>query len=320
MISLCSFSLRPVCLLPGVISLLVTVAGCGGGGGAPTPPAPPPISCDSTSYADNGTCVTFAEREDTRAATPFVEDGNAVTLEVVLFKPLGATSGQRFPLLVVNHGSTGNGSNPGLFDDTYTSKNITRYFVERGWMVAFPQRRGRGQSDGLYDEGFLPDRSAYTCEESVTLAGADRALDDIDAITDWHLQRADVDTTRMLISGTSRGGILTVAYLGRRPGVYLGGINFVGGWLGEGCPTAVSVNQTLFEEGAQFAGQSLWIYANNDSFYSIAHSQGNFNAFTAAGGMGEFLVFTRTAGLNGHFIINSSELWGAAVEIYLGNL
>ncbi len=42
-------------------------------------------------------------------------------------------------------------------------------------MVAFPQRRGRGQSDGLYDEGFKPDRSSYSCQEDLTLGGAERA-------------------------------------------------------------------------------------------------------------------------------------------------
>ncbi|NND59242.1 MAG: prolyl oligopeptidase family serine peptidase [Gammaproteobacteria bacterium] len=279
------------------------------------PPAPPPaVECNSTSFLLDGTCQTFAQREDARATTPFVDNGDPVTLEVVLFKPL---NGSRFPLLVVNHGSTGFGNDPALFDDTYTNKSITRFFVERGWMVAFPQRRGRGQSDGLYDEGFLPDRSAYTCETAVTLAGAARALDDIDAATDWLLLREDVDTTRVLLSGTSRGGILTIAALARRPEVFVGGINFVGGWLGEGCSTATEVNQTLLVDGAAFGGTSLWLYGNDDSFYSIQHSQDNFNAFTGAGGMGQFVVFTRAPGLNGHFIINDSDLWGATVSAYL---
>lgn len=303
-------------LIPGVaFSLLTVLVACGGGGdGVVITPPPPVVECDSTSYPSNGGCQTFARREDTRADTPFVENGGPVSLEVVLFKPM---DGDRFPLLVVNHGSTGSGNDPGLFDDTFTNKSISRFFVERGWMVAFPQRRGRGQSDGLYDEGFLPDRSAYTCEADVTLAGADRALEDISAITDWLLLRADVDTTQMLMSGTSRGGVLTVASLGRRPEVYLGGINFVGGWLGEGCGTSSQVNQALFEEGAAFAGNTLWIYGENDSFYTVAHSQENFDAFTLAGGMAEFLVFSRGPGLNGHFIINDSDTWGSAVDTYL---
>jgi hypothetical protein len=45
-----------------------------------------------------------------------------------------------------------------------------------------PQRRGRGRSDGLYDEGFSADRrQGYTCDFAKSLSGAERALDDIGA-------------------------------------------------------------------------------------------------------------------------------------------
>ena len=55
-------------------------------------------------------------------------------------------------------------------------------FVKKGYMVAFPQRRGRGKSEGLYDEGFNVDRSqGYACDPKQSLPGADRALTDIAA-------------------------------------------------------------------------------------------------------------------------------------------
>lgn len=92
--------------------------------------------------------------------------------------------------------------------------------------------------------------------------------------------RVDVDTTRMLISGTSRGAILSIAYVARRPELYLGAINFVGGRLGEGCGDFASVNRALFVAGS---------------------------AFPEAGGVGDFTVFRRDPGLNGHFIINDAE-------------
>jgi pimeloyl-ACP methyl ester carboxylesterase len=99
--------------------------------------------------------------------------------EVVIEKPTGEGP---FPLLVFNHGSTGNGREPARFGVTSWSPEIADYFVKKGWMVAFPQRRGRGKSDGLYDEGFAPDRAqGYTCDPERSLAGADRALDDIEA-------------------------------------------------------------------------------------------------------------------------------------------
>ena len=297
---------------------LLLVAGCGSGAdGVARQPEPVDPICDSTSVLENGICRTFAVRIDARATTPFTENGEPVDLEVVLFRPL---EGERFPLLVVNHGSTGDGSDPSRFDDTFIHKPTTLHFVEQGWMVAYPQRRGRGQSDGLYDEGFTPNRSGYSCDATIALAGAARALDDIDAVTDWLRMRADVDTTRMLLSGTSRGGILSIAYLARRPEVYLGAINFVGGWLGEGCGDFATVNRSLFVDGAAFPGRSLWIYAQDDSFYSLEHSRSNFDAFTGAGGVGDFEVFVRDPGRNGHFIINDAERWGPVADAYIASL
>lgn len=304
--------------IAGLTISLLLFAGCeGGGDGVVSQPEPIDPVCGSTSVLDNGACRVFAERIDARATTPFTENGEPVELEVVLFKPL---EGERFPLLVVNHGSTGNGSDPSRFGETFIHKPTTLHFVEQGWMVAYPQRRGRGQSDGLYDEGFTPNRSGYSCDAAIALAGAERALDDLDAATDWLRMRADVDTTRMLVAGASRGGILSIAYLARRPEVYLGAINFVGGWIGEGCGDFAVVNRSLFVDGAAFPGRSLWIYAENDSFYSLGHSQSNFDAFTQAGGVGDFEVFRRDPGLNGHFIINDPERWGSVANAYIDGL
>jgi len=68
-------------------------------------------------------------------------------------------------------------------------------------MVAFPQRRGRGKSDGLYDEGFMPDRSRYTGDLKQCLLGADRALSDIAAAIDVLRKWPDVQSGPLLIRG-----------------------------------------------------------------------------------------------------------------------
>jgi hypothetical protein len=98
------------------------------------------------------------------------ENGKPVRLEVVMDKPPGDGP---FPLLVVNHGSTGEGNNPALFTQTFSNPAFAEMFVKKGYMVAFPQRRGRSRSEGLYDEGINVDRNqGYACDSKQSLPGA----------------------------------------------------------------------------------------------------------------------------------------------------
>ena len=297
-----------------VMFVLLLLAACGGSDGPTRQPERIRDSCGPTAVPENSGCRTIARQETVMAPTPFVDAGQPVSLEVVLFKPLHEG---RYPTVVFHHGSTGNGADPSLFSLTFTSTPVVRHFVERGWMVAFPQRRGRGKSGGLYDEGFTLNRSGYSCEANLSLGGAARALEDLDVITDWIRQRVDVDTTQMLIAGTSRGGILSIAHVAQRPDVYLGAINFVGGWIAEGCGDHRTINRTLFVDGAGFPGTSLWLYAENDSFYSLAYSRANHGSFTLAGGLGKMVELVRAPGLNGHFVINDETLWGPVIDDYL---
>jgi len=50
--------------------------------------------------------------------------------------------------------------------------------------------------------------------QTLSVAGADRALRDVEAAMDATLAMPLVDRTRVVIGGQSRGGILSVAYAG----------------------------------------------------------------------------------------------------------
>jgi dienelactone hydrolase len=250
-------------------------------------------------------------------ATGLVEDGRPVRLEVVIFKPPGQGP---FPLAVINHGSTGRGNDPALFTQTWSAADLADFLNERGWIVAFPQRRGRGKSDGHYDEGFSPERAkGYTCDSDISLAGADRALHDIDAALTSLKRRSDVAASQILIGGQSRGGVLSIAYSGAHPQQIFGVLNWAGGWLGDSCATATDVNQTLFKQGARFKRPTLWLYGQHDPFYSIAHSRENFSAFQKAGGQGSFLEFDVPGGY-GHAVINHPQQWSGPAGTYLDSL
>jgi dienelactone hydrolase len=247
--------------------------------------------------------------------TSLREDGRPVLLEAVIYKPKGDGP---FPLFVFNHGSTATGRDAQSIRETWSSFTLADYFVAKGWMVAFPQRRGRGRSDGLYDEGLAPDRrQGYSCDPVRSLMGAERALDDIAAAIDALRRRSDVDGGRILIGGQSRGGVLSIEYAARHPEQVLGVINFAGGWLAEACSTATAVNRSLFRRGGGFGGETLWLYGKADTFYSLTHSRSNFEAFRAAGGKGVFMTFGVPAGANGHLLMTWPDVWGQAVGRYL---
>jgi len=252
-----------------------------------------------------------------RVPTPWVENGHPQTLEMVAYRPSGPGP---FPTLIFNHGSTGNGDRPDWFVRTWTAPEVAGYFTSKGWQVLLPQRRGRGKSDGLYDEGFKEDRSGYACQASLSLAGLERAMSDLDAVMAHVKTRQDVDQRRLLIGGVSRGGILSAAYAGTRPHAFLGVLNFVGGWVGDRCWQADDINGGSFKRAAAFAGPMLWLYGDNDRFYSLRHSRKNFEAFKSAGGQGTLVEFDPGSGQSGHGIHLRPALWRPVVDDYLQRL
>ena len=257
------------------------------------------------------------ERRTSRVPTPWTEDGKPVMLELVSYVPLGGGSTGPLPTFIFNHGSTGDGDKPEWFKHTATSPEVAQYFVARGWQVLMPQRRGRGKSDGLYDEGFEPDRSRYACKAELSLPGVDRAAADLDAVMAHVKTLPNVDAKRLMIGGVSRGGVLSVVYAGTRPDAFEGVVNFVGGWVGDRCRDADRVNPVLFQRGATYNGTQLWLYGDKDPFYSLAHSRKNFEAFAASGGKARFLTYVPPAGQNGHYIFQSPALWSGAMDEYL---
>ena len=180
-------------------------------------------------------------------------------LEIVAAKPQHQGP---YPTIIFNHGSTGRGHNKSLYARTWAPAIVGNYFVERGWMILFPQRRGRGKSGGTYGEGLAPDGSGYSCDVEIALAGFERAVEDLDAVVRHLRARSDVDQSRLAIGGASRGGILSIAYAGMRPNIFQGAINFNGGWLGRSCASHEIVNPGIFERGASAGISTLWLHGS----------------------------------------------------------
>ncbi|MGO7971128.1 alpha/beta hydrolase family protein [Rhizobium ruizarguesonis] len=243
----------------------------------------------------------------------FIPSSEAGTqLEIVTAKPQHQGP---FPTIIFNHGSTGRGHNKSLYSRTVSPAVVGDYFVERGWMILFPQRRGRGKSGGNYGEGLARDGSGYSCNVEIAIAGFERAVEDVDAVVRHLRERSDVDQSQLVVGGVSRGGILSIAYAGMRPNTFRGAINFNGGWLGKACSSHEFVNPSIFERGASAGIPTLWLHGSYDQYYRIKHCRENFERFLLAGGQGTFIAASA-----GHALMFKPALWTNPVDQYIAAL
>src|SRR4029079_4459278 len=71
---------------------------------------------DFASLAKPDATIMWTRGKSEFLETELMEDGKFARLEAVIFRPSGAGP---FPLAVINHGSTGRGSNPALYTETW---------------------------------------------------------------------------------------------------------------------------------------------------------------------------------------------------------
>jgi dienelactone hydrolase len=231
-----------------------------------------------------------------------------IKLEATLYKPAGSGP---FPVVIFNHGSTGPGAIP--VSSTENPRGYATYLLKKGIALIIPMRRGRGKSEGAYNE-------PYDCSQYQQERGIQYAIESLDAVYDYLRRQEWANTHQIILSGTSRGGILSVVYAAERPGTAIGVINFVGGWMTDRCMG--DVNELFFAEaGRKCRTPSLFLYAANDSFYSASSINRYQMAFRKGGGEMEYKLYTLPVGSNGHGLFyNSHKDWAPDVDRFLERL
>jgi dienelactone hydrolase len=232
----------------------------------------------------------------------------SMTLEVTVFRPPGNGP---FPVLVFNHGK-GTTNRDAYKQERARPWTIVREFVMRGYVVVAPNRKGFSGSSGSY--------ILRNCD--VTADGL-RQADDVRATVAYMLKQPYVDGSRIIISGGSQGGLITIAY-GKHPDKGVRGlINFSGGSRQVGCPNwGQNIVNAFANYGHSSSLPSIWIYGENDSFWSTELIQQMFNAYCAAGGQAEF-TDTGVFKTDSHSLAgdpDGTSIWWPSVEAFLNRL
>lgn len=220
------------------------------------------------------------------------------------------------PLVVINHGTSDLTREAVALPVYYW---LSRWFVERGYVVLLPQRRGHGATGGPLAEAVGgcadPDHYHSGLIASEDIAGAIRYMG----------QQPFIDANNVVVVGISTGGWAALALASQTPSVARAVINIAGGRGGHagGEPNAVCGASRLVAAvrtyGKTARIPTLWLYSENDSYFGPELAQAMAHAWTGSGGLADLEILPPYRD-DGHKIADDRagwNLWGPIVDRFL---
>ncbi len=268
----------------------------------------------SASQAQSNTART--SRDQVYALSMAVAEGRTARIYVRVCRPEGDIPAR---LVVINHGSPANSEDRPRMQIQSCDQEAAQWFLTRGYVVAFPLRRGYGASGGDWAESY------GGCDEADYFrAGLETALDinaAVEAVTSLPLVRPD----GVVVVGQSAGGWGTIAYDSVAHPKVVAFIVMAGGRGGHlhGEPNRNCHPELLAQAAGRYGATAttpmLWVYAENDTFFRPAIARALYQSFTRSGGRATFEQPGHFDG-DGHHLFfgqGGSAIWGPIVEKYL---
>lgn len=308
--------IRRVLLLTLVTITLISAAGAVS---AQAPPMP-----NSFRY---GASYNFETASATRVVND-PHDQGSISLAVYIWRPLHTQSKK---VVFFSHGSTGGGAIHTREPVEWIPRPMLRYFVDRGYTLVMPIRRGLAPSTGTYFAECQFQSGACSLADYRALAepGLDDAVKDNSAVLDQVVLGKIVPrNAKVLFAGISRGGLLSLRMSSERPENAAGVLNFVGGWISmpdvwpaDELKARNELHQRWMREIAgRIKVPALWVYASRDPFYSEAITRGLFATFIQSGGTGKFVFISNHSLPTGHNVGQAPELWEREVAEFMATL
>lgn len=272
--------------------------------------------------------VAAAERPEPTAVeieVPAIGDLPATKMPAELFVPAGAGP---FPVVVYSHGRASKAE-----DRARLKQPIPRghagYWMGKGFAVVAPIRPGYGVAGAVDRErSGTQVREDGSCGGEQRLAAASAAAGGaVRAAIDWSRRQPWAMKDRIVLVGTSAGGLATVVAAAERPAGVIGFVDFSGGAAGypKERPGA-SCGEAALTEVFRRAGRgvrvpNLWLYAENDRYWGQQAPRVWHAAFAAGGSPTQFVMTAPVVGEDGHHLmLRGGRLWSAHVDPFVTGL
>ncbi|MBV9686671.1 MAG: prolyl oligopeptidase family serine peptidase, partial [Alphaproteobacteria bacterium] len=206
---------------------------------------------------------------------PIDVGGQQFLLETAVYRPSGSGP---FPLVTINHGKPRpGGTDPSAMRPSFGA--AAHWFVERGFAVAVPMRRGYGLSSGPVSD------TAGPCSDRDYFATALKTAGEMEGVVAYLRNQTFVDRNRVVVVGQSYGGLgaLGVAY--DKPEGVIGIVNFAGGAgsnrPGEICSGRERLIAAVGKLGERNLLPQIWLYAENDHYFEPGLAHAMLDAYRA---------------------------------------
>ncbi len=232
-------------------------------------------------------------------------------------EPAGTKGAAQYPLVVINHG-TSDATRLAVAMPVYYW--LSRWFVERGYAVVLPQRRGHGATGGPMVEAI------GSCSNPDHYQSGLAAADDIESTVSFMSEQPFVAPGQTIVLGISSGGWASLALASRNPGNVRAVVNIAGGRGGHpfgNVDGSVCGEKRLLDAARSYGKTArlptLWLYSSNDSYFRPDLACAMAAAWHDGGGDAELHVFP-PYGSDGHTIADDRagwDIWGTTLARFL---